>query len=105
MKYDRQGKLIDLKEWALLLEDQAYQRIDETYVGEYRVSTVWLGLDYGMIFETLMFGHNDEDGERYRTEAAAREGHQRWVQRAKGLTTVPRMVAELREIARGLEAL
>jgi hypothetical protein len=62
--YDRRGNQISFREssmlWAL---DEKYRIIKQEYVGDYWVSTVWLGLDHSfghgppLIFETMVFNH------------------------------------------------
>ena len=78
------------------MEDREYKRVDETTVGPYWVSTVWLGLDHRfagegppIIFETMIF-QTDQDGlghglddQRYCTEAEAKAGHLEMVKRAQ----------------------
>lgn len=102
--YDRQGKPIPMCAWSVLFEDrEGYGRVRSTYVGPWWISTIWLGLDHGfnfkkrpdyrpMIFETMVFWHGPEggerryeDGERYSTEAEARRGHARFVREARRL--------------------
>jgi hypothetical protein len=82
--YDRDGQPIDLSRWGELCNVDGYRRIAETFIGPYRVSTVWLGLDHNfwpggtpLIFETMVFG-GDRDCElwRYSTEAEAAAGHE-----------------------------
>lgn len=82
MFYDRQGKPIPVEEWALKLADRQYTRIGENYIGPYRVSTVWLGLNHNffgsgpaLIFETIIFPMETGVMHRYPTEAAALDGH------------------------------
>lgn len=86
--FDREGKPIRLEEWADHMEDADYRRIGQTQVGEWRVSTVWIGLNGGFgvvpvgIFETAVFrvsngtrDDRDEISKRYSTEAEALLGH------------------------------
>ena len=94
-KYDRQGNVLELMEWAKLFEDNEYCRIAETILPDgKRVSTVWLGLDHQfgdgppLIFETMVFSDKDSEGddrdqERYSTEAEAIAGHEAMVERWK----------------------
>lgn len=96
--YDRSGKPIDMHQWAKWGEDVAYKRIRETTIGDYWISTVWLGLNHNfgsgppLIFETMVFyrGESDSDimdgGEwmdRYSTEAQAVKGHERMVEEVR----------------------
>lgn len=88
--YDRAGQPIDFERFIELLPQQrvVVQESASTPTGEqYRVSTIWLGLDHAFgtgvptIFETMPFGDGDWDLRMYRwpTESAARFGHQRIV--------------------------
>lgn len=81
----------DLTQWAQWYELAARTgllRIAETLVGEYRVSTVFLGLDHNfgggppLLFETMTFALG-ESGEqwRYTTQEQALAGHLALVQR------------------------
>lgn len=89
--YDRQGNPIDDREWSATLRTQEYRRVAKSSVGEYDVSTVWLGLDHGwgdgppLIFETMVFGTGPMDQEcvRYSSEAEARNGHAEMVKRVE----------------------
>ena len=83
MYYNRQGDQINVLEWGKLFEDKSYQVIKQNYVGDYFVSTVWVGLSYSFelpadIFETMIFkSHEDvlNYQERYNTEEDALRGH------------------------------
>ena len=61
--YDKRGNRITLREWCMLWEMKDYQILKQEYVGDYWVSTVWLGLDHAfgegppLIFETMVFNH------------------------------------------------
>lgn len=62
--YDRRGNLITMREWCGLWEMTGdYRILKQEYVGDYWISTVWLGLDHGfglgapLIFETMVFNH------------------------------------------------
>ena len=87
MYYDQNGEPIGPMEWATVYEDRAACVVQQTDVGDYWISTVWLGLDHSfmggppLIFET-MIKHDDEwteYQERYSTRAEAEEGHRRAV--------------------------
>lgn len=92
-RYDRQGNPIaDLMDWARLSEQDNYKRVAQVQIGDYWVSTVWLGLDHSfgdgppLIFETMVFDRSDNDEsdvwcERYSTESEALEGHDSVVKR------------------------
>lgn len=106
--YDRLGVGISMREWVELMEDREYRRIGSTTIAErWWVSTVWLGIDHmgaifggpPIIFETMVFDHGpdavtseeryrDYEQERYSTEGAAREGHERMVQLVMTLEAV-----------------
>lgn len=94
--FDPEGNRLTMVQWAELLDrrnlpDTAWWKIDETHVGDYHVSTVWVGLDMNMsfrpdgvplIFETMVFGGTDEDDDeiphscwRWPTKEAALRGH------------------------------
>lgn len=86
MYYNKQGKEIEMLEWAELLENPKYKVISQTTTKSGKwVSTVWLGLDhqYGegkpLIFETMVFpkkgDYSDEFCERYSTLKEAKAGH------------------------------
>ena len=88
---DKEGKPLELLEWAKLLEDKKYQVIKQGVVGTHWVSTVWLGLEHGfregepLIFETMVFadkGKGDSvDEERYCTVKEAVQGHEGMVKK------------------------
>lgn len=66
--YDKEGKPISLKEWGFLIENTYYRRIRETFVGPYKISTLWLGVDHNFfggdeihIFETMIFCDAEKD--------------------------------------------
>ena len=86
MYYDRAGNRIDdVMTWAVGFEGED-KRVAETTVGEYWVSTVFIGLDFGigegppLIFETMIFQAEGEGSAysfqaRYSTEGEAEAGH------------------------------
>jgi hypothetical protein len=45
--FDRQGKPIEMMDWAALHDDTAYRIIAQHWIRGWMVSTVWLGLDHG----------------------------------------------------------
>ncbi len=86
--WDKDGRPIPLLLWARLLEDMNYRRVGfDTVKYGFRVSTVWLGIDYGfgirrLIFETMVFPPHDMRGlycKRYGTLAEATRNHNRIV--------------------------
>jgi hypothetical protein len=98
MYFDRNGVPITMREWGDHGRDLAYKRVAEDQIGDYWVSTVWVGLDMGfhfghtapgetyqpIIFETMVFLRPDVtddlsmdmDQWRYATEEQARAGHE-----------------------------
>lgn len=92
--YDRQGKPITLFQFGELHKDTDYLRVGHDQIGDFEVSTAWLGANHNfsqkttppLIFETMIFrdsgGPNDFDNyqERYETEAKAIAGHQKAIQ-------------------------
>jgi len=84
----------NLMEWALWVEETDRQ-VKLTYIGDVRISTVFLALNLNynneglpLVFETYVFG-GVKDGyiERYVTWNGAEEGHDRIVDMVKGLYT------------------
>ena len=98
--YDRQGNRITIEEWGQLRKDRANIVVEQTQVGVFFVSTVWLGLNHSfgdeppVIFETMVFEQGDDNWvglramtdrdfspwlelkvRRYSTEDDARRGH------------------------------
>lgn len=69
--------------------DWADRRVDQTIVGPYRISTVFLGLDHNfgsgppLLFETMCFDGNDTEVNciRYETWEQAEWGHKEIVRR------------------------
>lgn len=84
LHYDRDGQPISFERWAELFELHD-RHIGDDYIGTYRVSTVWIGLDHNfgmtgppLIFESMVFAAGtayDMDCRRYATEADAQAGH------------------------------
>jgi hypothetical protein len=80
----------DLFVWARWFE-KADRSVDETYVGEVRVSTVFLALDHNhysgnrpLLWETLVFGGKlDGAMYRYETRHQAVNGHMEMVTRVR----------------------
>jgi hypothetical protein len=104
--FDRQGRPMEMLDWAQKHEDDDYRTVAQHWVRGWMVSTVWIGINHNftrqgppVIFETMIFAPKDvtvgredwEDGddaagtmadldqyqERYATEAAAQAGHDR----------------------------
>lgn len=79
----------DTLRWAKWFET-GNRRVAQDYVGDVRVSTVFLGMDHAfdggppLLWETLVFGGPlDGDGDRYATRAEAEAGHAEWVARVR----------------------
>jgi hypothetical protein len=73
--------------WARWME-KAERHVRDSFQGDVRVSTVFLGLDHSfaswegrpILFETMVFvGHDGVAQERYSTWEEAEAGHARWV--------------------------
>lgn len=87
MHYILRGKEVvavrGLIRWARWFETNS-RKVGSDYVGDVRVSTVFLGLDHGyfgprpVLFETMTFDKNDKGGgtRRYETWDEARAGHE-----------------------------
>jgi hypothetical protein len=87
--FDEQGNLLiePMMRVNRMLADYDYKVVANTTVGDYKVSTVWLGLDHQfepdgppLLFETMIFGAGndapyDEWIWRYPTEKEAFEAH------------------------------
>jgi hypothetical protein len=92
-KYDRNGKPLELMEWAKLMENTEYKIVAQNQLANGKfVSTVWLGLDHDftmkgppLIFETMVFPERGDfhelDVRRYSTETEAKQGHVRMVKK------------------------
>ena len=83
---DGEPKPVSLLEWGRWFNEIDNRRIAETFVGEVRISTVFLGIDHNfgagapLWFETMIFGgKRDEFCDRYTTLDEARRGHDRAV--------------------------
>lgn len=87
---------VDLMDWAKWIEDDtdfSKRRIDQTYIGDSEVSTVFLGLDHNwsggapILFETLVFGGKlDGEMNRYSSLEDAKAGHLEMVGRVTDST-------------------
>lgn len=115
--YDKQGILLKSDEEKIrLFNDIDYKIIEQTPIGIYFVSTVWLGLDHNwgegppLIFETMVFWrgqHSDLYMDRYSTEEQAKNGHARACSFVRaGLIThdVPELTTGVRELTTGEES-
>ena len=92
----RDGTECGQNEFLELYGNRDYRLLAEEVVGTTRITTVWLGYDYEFVmgfherpkpFGTLVSpnGEVDESSyeERYETEALAREGHARIIDRIR----------------------
>ena len=93
--FDRSGNAISFRDWARLSawdekdNNNQYRIVKQEEVGDYWISTVWLGLDHGfgrskpLIFETMVFNNvtdeSDLDCRRWSTEEQALAGHEAMV--------------------------
>ena len=76
-------KIADIVKWAVWFEMSHHKRIvKQTEVGDVGVSTVFLGVDHNwsdkgdpVLFETMVFGVEDEMQHRYTSWADALLGH------------------------------
>lgn len=83
MWYDKQGNPISQDIAKVLYNQKNYRRVALTDLKDYSISTVWIGLDFSisnnkMIFETMIFRAGTFDDvycERYSTEKEAKLGH------------------------------
>ena len=96
MYYDKEGNRITLENFLDLmsLENAKYRFVKQEIVGDFFISTVWLGFDHSFgveaspkIFETMVFDRRpgkdhscEEFCKRYPDKTSALEGHNRIVQ-------------------------
>jgi hypothetical protein len=88
--YDRSGNNISEEEWQRRYENSLYRLVDSTEVGDYLVSTVWLGLNHNwnpdgppLVYETMVFGGSTEPQYRWTTEEEAKKNHRSIVAQLK----------------------
>ncbi len=66
--YDREAKPMTLEQWVEKFRDLDYKVIARDYVEGFMVSTVWMGIDHGIItelpiiFETMIFAPEYDPG-------------------------------------------
>ena len=92
----------DILTWARFVGDIGNRRVKETQMGDVRVSTVFLGTDHNwmnegepILFETMVFGQDDEMMERCSTWEEAEAQHDRVVKRLQvGQDVSPSHVVE-----------
>jgi hypothetical protein len=83
----------DVLEWAVWIEstmENDARHVARTGVGDLSVSTVFLGINHQhgiggppILYETMIFGANDEYCERYETRDQAERGHKEAVKIAE----------------------
>ena len=95
--FDRMGNPISVAKWAVLNEILYYKVIKQEDIGDFWVSTVWLGINHDffnqgppIIFETMIFpkkgkeiDYDDRYMDRYCTEEDAIAGHAKALEIAK----------------------
>jgi hypothetical protein len=98
--YDREGNPISIEQWRLLFEDKRYQILKQTQIGTLQVSTIWLGVDHNwdtymhnldqrpLIFETMIFGSEEEKQWRYASEQEALAHHDELCEQIRLLESV-----------------
>lgn len=98
--FNREGKEIDIHEFADLSKLEAYVRVAHDIVGDVWISTIWVGVNMSVlpeetsprgIFETIAFGAGGEITEqsRYSTEIEAIAGHQEVVNSVRKFVKTP----------------
>jgi hypothetical protein len=108
--YDMDGNPMSHEEWIAAYERTDERHVVQQFIGDYWVSTTWLGLDHNwgdgppLIFETMVFQAVDKEViswedllcERYSTEKEAIRGHMdivRWIKEGKPLYEYVRSVS------------
>ena len=83
---------VELLEWAEWFEILENRKIDNTVVGDFTVSTIFLGIDYNfaetgdpLLFETIVFAADDiaDYQRRWHTLGEAKNGHYEIVQKLR----------------------
>jgi hypothetical protein len=89
---DKFGRVIQADELECLLRNPEYRIVAQDWIGDFLVSTVWLGVPYDLgisYFETMVFDTNNPIGERsldlvrYENLSQAEEGHAEMLARWK----------------------
>ena len=93
MYYDMDGKPISQSSWVMSMENPD-RCVGQDIIGQYRVSTVYIGLDMNLfcgqplIFETMIFGPEDSPlhlwQDRYAKKFDALIGHEYACRLARG---------------------
>jgi len=103
MYFDRKGNQIDVLRFGHLWEDISYRMVKENRIGDYRVCTIWLGIDplyievfHGnrvpaLIFETRVLSPRKDSSfdsffNRYASEESALTGHELILNEVKEFT-------------------
>jgi len=82
--YDIDGNQLTVMEWSLYRATLGSVHLGDTTLGDYRISTVYIGLDMSLmggrplIFETMIFCPDEEYSywmDRYSTKQEALVGH------------------------------
>lgn len=86
----------DARVWGDFLNDIDNRRVAETFIGDTRISTVFLGLNHNftrggppLLFETMSFGSGDEYQYRYATWDEAVAGHNHLVAEERKRQGIP----------------
>lgn len=92
---DKLGRQIESDELEILLRDKEYKIVAQDTLDKYLISTVWLGVPFGMgteYFETVIWDTEAKQGERmvecvrYLNVVEAEKGHKEVVQEWKNTT-------------------
>ena len=80
---DKKIKQVSLMTWAKWFEGED-RIVKREVVGKFTISTVFLGIDHNfsdkgkkLLFETMVFGDEEQYQERYSTYQEALEGHEK----------------------------
>ena len=71
----------DMEVWGLFMSTPGARQVADDTFGDVRVSTIFLGIDHAfgggspVLWETMIFGGNEEYQERYTSRIAALQGH------------------------------
>lgn len=91
---DKFGQIVETAEFEFLIDDPEYKIVNQEMVGNYLISTVWLGIAQGTFgneyFETAIFDQNNEMEQidevyRYHNINEAEEGHNLIVMKYKNV--------------------
>lgn len=107
--YDREGYEVSAERFKMLMEDPKYQLVKTDQVGNYLVSTVFVGVDLNMkhhwvkdkvphIYETIVFYGEEGDAnwtimdlERYPDLESAKQGHKEMIWMIQRNTKISKM--------------